>query len=108
LEKLARSTVGSMLDAVFAFLFKYPLRVYQRGDLILAPGWPPAVIAVTALAALVLVAAMYRRVRTSGRRDRVVPAVLAVGASRRRCDARIRRILDCCALWTTPLAPQGV
>ena len=65
-----------MLETVFTFLFKYPVRVYQRGDLILAPGWPPAVIALLALAGLVLVAATYRRLRTSGRKDRLVPAVL--------------------------------
>src|SRR5688572_14686039 len=65
-----------MLETVFAFLFKYPIRVYERGDLVLGAGWPPAVVAARALAAFVLVAAAYRRVRASGRRDRVVPVVL--------------------------------
>ena len=62
----------ALLDAVFTFLFKYPLRLYQRGDVVFAPGVPPAVLAVAGAVALAFVAFMYARVRTSRRPDRFV------------------------------------
>ena len=46
------------LDAILTFFFKYPPRLYQRGDLSLAPTFPPPLIALVlsvALLALVLV-----------------------------------------------------
>jgi uncharacterized membrane protein len=68
--------VGSAFEAVFAFLFKYPARVFERGELVLAPAWPPPLVGLVALGALAVVTLTYRRVRTSLRRDRVILAVL--------------------------------
>jgi uncharacterized membrane protein len=64
-----------VLDAVFAFLFKYPLRLYQRGDLVWAPSLPPVVLALAAIVALGIVAITYARVRTRPR-DRYVLGAL--------------------------------
>ncbi len=70
----------AILDAVFTFLFKYPLRLYQRGEFVFAPGAPPVVLVLLAVAAMALVAFTYRRVRTTRPRDRFVLAALRLGA----------------------------
>ena len=68
----------ALLDAVFTFLFKYPLRLYQRGDVVFAPGVPPAVLAIAAALGVAFVAFTYTRVRISRRPDRFVLLALRV------------------------------
>jgi uncharacterized membrane protein len=68
--------VAGVLDAIFAFLFKYPLHLFQRGELLLAPGLPPVVLGLVAAAALAVVGVTYARVRTARRHDRVALAAL--------------------------------
>ena len=63
-------------ETIFAFLFKYPTRVYERGEYVLAPVLPAWLIAVAAIAALALVIATYSRLRAVTRRDRIVLGVL--------------------------------
>lgn len=70
----------ALLEAVFTFLFKYPLRLYERGDFLFAPSLPPALLTVTGLAAAGFVVLTYARVRTAQRRDRYVLAALRLGA----------------------------
>jgi uncharacterized membrane protein len=68
-----------VLDAVFTFLFKYPLRLYQRGELVWAPSLPMAVVALGVVVAVALVAITYARVRTRPR-DRWVLGGLRAAA----------------------------
>lgn len=70
--------MAALLDAVFTFLFKYPLRLYQRGDVVFAPGVPPAVLGVAAALGVAFVAFTYNRVRTTHRPDRFVLLALRV------------------------------
>lgn len=64
------------MDALLTFLFKYPSRVWERGDLVWAPVLSPGVL--VALGAAVLVAAVVAQARLRGvrRRDRVVLGLL--------------------------------
>jgi uncharacterized membrane protein len=65
------------LDAILTFLLKYPPRLYQRGDLSLAPSFPPRLIAIALGVALVLLVLTLRRVRTPAPiRDRLVLGAL--------------------------------
>lgn len=57
---------------MFSFLFKYPLHLFQRGDVLLVPSLPPLVLALAAALVLALVAITYARVRTPVRRDRAI------------------------------------
>lgn len=72
----AEILLTSVIDAIVTFLFKFPLRVFARGDFALAPVLPVALIAATAAIAIVLVAILYARVRTLSVGDRVVLGVL--------------------------------
>jgi hypothetical protein len=69
-----------VLEQIFVFLFKYPWRLYERGDIALAPALPPLAIALLAGAALALVGVSYARVRAPRRRDRIVLAALRAAA----------------------------
>lgn len=51
------------MDAVLAFLFKYPARVWERGDLVWSPVLPPWVVGALAVGAAVVAGASYARVR---------------------------------------------
>lgn len=64
--------MGAAFEPVVTFLFKYPPRVFQRGDLVLAPVVPALLIALAALGALALITVMYRRLRAVSRVDRAV------------------------------------
>jgi hypothetical protein len=64
--------LGAAAESVFTFLFKYPLRLYQRGDLTLAPVVPAAVIGLAAVFALALVVLTYRRLGGVSRTDRAL------------------------------------
>ena len=60
------------LESVFTFLFKYPPRLFGRGELVWAPVVPIWAIALAALGALALVVLAYRHLRGINRVDRVV------------------------------------
>ena len=66
----------SVVDAIVTFFFKFPARVFARGDFALAPVVPVIFIAVAAAASVLLVAFLYARVRTISPRDRIVLAGL--------------------------------
>ncbi|MBL0169886.1 MAG: hypothetical protein IPP90_04005 [Gemmatimonadaceae bacterium] len=66
----------SVVDAIVTFFFKFPLRVFARGDFALAPVVPVLVIALAAAATLLLVTFFYARVRSLSVRDRVVLGTL--------------------------------
>ncbi len=66
----------SVVDAIVTFFFKFPTRVFARGDMVIAPVVPVLVIAIAAAAAVLLVAFLYARVRTLPKRDRLVLASL--------------------------------
>ena len=68
--------MGAAFESVLTFLFKYPPRVFQRGDLILAPVLPAMLVVLVAAGALALIAVMYSRVRAVRRRDRIVLATM--------------------------------
>ncbi len=59
-------------ESVFTFLFKYPPRLFDRGELVLAPVVPVWLIALAALGALALVVLAYRQLRGISRVDRIV------------------------------------
>jgi uncharacterized membrane protein len=65
-----------VFEALFTFLFKYPLRVYERGELTLAPVVTPAVLLFTGIGALALVAVLHARLRSLTGRDRILLGVL--------------------------------
>ena len=69
-----------LLDALLTLLFKYPLRVFERGDMVLAPVVPVLVIAIAALVSVMVVAIAYARVRTLKPLDRVVLGTLRSAA----------------------------
>ena len=60
------------LESVFTFLFKYPPRLFDRGELVLAPVVPVWLIVLAALGAIALVVLAYRQLRGISRMDRWV------------------------------------
>ena len=64
--------MGAAFESVITFFFKYPPRVFQRGDLVLAPVIPAILIVLAAVAAVALVVVLYRRVKAVSGRDRIV------------------------------------
>ena len=68
--------MGSLFDSLVTFLFKYPPRVFERGELVLLPVLPPALLGAGLLAALVLVAVATGRLRLVTPRARAAHAVL--------------------------------
>ena len=70
----------SVLDAIVTFLCKFPLRVFARGDMVIAPVVPLLALIIAAALTVVLVAWFYSRVRTLGLRDRVVLGTLRTAA----------------------------
>lgn len=69
-----------MLDALTTLLFKYPLRVFERGDMVLAPVVPALALGIAAAVSLLLIAFAYSRVRTLKLVDRIVLGVLRSAA----------------------------
>lgn len=65
-----------LTDVIFPFLFKYPIRLYERGELTFAPVAPPMVLVAVGTAAIAVVAFAYFRVQSPLQRDRIVPATL--------------------------------
>jgi hypothetical protein len=64
--------VAAAAESVFTFLFKYPPRLFQRGDVVLAPVVPAAVLALVGLGAIVAVVLTYRRLRGVSTLDRAL------------------------------------
>ena len=64
--------MGAAAESVFTFLFKYPPRLFHRGDLVLAPVVGAPMLALALLAALALVVLTYRRLRGVSRTDRAL------------------------------------
>ena len=60
------------LESAFTFLFKYPPRLFGRGEFVLAPVVPVWLIALAILAAVALVVLAYRNLRGISRVDRIV------------------------------------
>lgn len=65
-----------MLDALSTLLFKYPPRMFERGEMVVAPVLPALVIATFALIAVLIVGYAYGRVRTLRPADRMVLGTL--------------------------------
>lgn len=65
------------LESAFTFLFKYPPRLFGRGELVLAPVVPIWLIALAIVGSLALVALASRQLRGISRVDRIV-----IGATR--------------------------
>lgn len=72
--------MGSWIDAVTTFLFKYPPRAFARGDLVTAPMLPAWLLVALALVLGGLVLAMHFSMHSLKPRDRLVLASLRVGA----------------------------
>lgn len=68
--------MGSWLESVTTFLFKYPPRVFARGDLVTAPVVPAAVVAIAAVCLVAVVLVAYARVRTLRPADRALLGTL--------------------------------
>ena len=64
--------MAAAFESVFTFLFKYPPRLFDRGELVLAPVVPVWLIALAVLGALALVVLAYRQLRGISRVDRIV------------------------------------
>ena len=68
------------MDAITTLLFKYPPRVFARGDMVTAPVVPILLIALAALIAVVVITAAYSRVKTLRPLDRAVLGALRAAA----------------------------
>ncbi len=69
-----------IFEAIFTFLFKYPPRLFERGNLSLAPAFPPVLIGMVLAVLLVGLVVALRGVKTgSAGRDRVVLGALRAG-----------------------------
>ena len=64
--------MSSALQSIFTFLFKYPPRVFQRGDLVVAPVVPALALATGLVAAIVLAWLAARGLKGMRPVDRVV------------------------------------
>ncbi|MGV3709593.1 MAG: hypothetical protein ACO1Q7_12200, partial [Gemmatimonas sp.] len=72
--------MAAVFESVVQFLFKYPTRVFERGDFLLAPVIPPLLLGLLALAGVGLVVFMYRQVKGVSMRDRLVLGTLRLVA----------------------------
>ncbi len=70
--------MGSTLERFFTFLFKYPPRVFQRGEFLLAPVVPVALLLALLAAGVLLVVVMSKRLRVDHPQDRFVLAGIRV------------------------------
>ena len=64
--------MGAAAESVFTFLFKFPPRLFQRGDVVLAPVVPASLLALTFVAALLVIVLTYRRLRGVSALDRAL------------------------------------
>ena len=65
-----------MFEALFTFFFKYPLRVYERGEFTLVPVLPPLILFAAALVALAGIAFLHSRLAGVSPRDRLILGAL--------------------------------
>ena len=65
-----------MGESVFTFLFKYPPRVFQRGELVLAPVVPVLVLSIALAAVLLIAFFAARSLKVKRPADRVVIGIL--------------------------------
>lgn len=72
--------MAAVFESIVQFLFKYPSRVFQRGDFVLSPVIAPLLLGVLALIAVGVVVYMYRQVKGVPLRDRVVLGGLRLAA----------------------------
>jgi len=93
--------VRSALEAVFTFLFKYPPRVFQRGELLFAPVVPGLALVAGLAAALLLVWLAARGLKGTRPVDRMV-----IGAMRVAVFAVLAGCLLRPALALTSAVPQ--
>jgi hypothetical protein len=91
--------VEAALESAFTFLFKYPPRLFGRGEFVLAPVVPVWLIALAILAAVALVVLAYRNLRGISRVDRIV-----LGATR----ALALAIVLACLLRPTEVLSSAV
>lgn len=68
--------MGSVIETILTFLFKYPLRVFERGELVWLPVVPIALLVVALVAALVVVTIATRRLRLPSTRARWTLGIL--------------------------------
>ncbi len=66
------------MDAITTLLFKYPPRVFARGDMVTAPVVPVLLLIIAAAVAVLIVTVAYARVRTLRPLDRAVLGTLRV------------------------------
>ena len=94
---LPPALVTPVVDAIVTFFFKYPARVFARGDIVLAPVVPVMILAGVAIVAVLLIVFLHARVRTLPVRDRLVlgsPRIAARGACRHYVDRRGGHVAD--------------
>lgn len=68
--------MGSWLDTISTWLFKYPPRAFARGDVVTAPVLPVAMLVVVAVVLFGVVLITHARLRSLAVRDRVVLGTL--------------------------------
>jgi uncharacterized membrane protein len=73
-------SVGTWFESITTWLFKYPPRVFARGDLVMAPVVPVMVVAAAAVLVLLVVIAAYARVQSLRPADRAILATLRAAA----------------------------
>lgn len=66
----------AFLESALTFLFKYSPRVFERGDLVLAPVVPPLLVGALAVGGAALVVWLYGRLQGVSRLDRVALGTL--------------------------------
>ena len=72
--------MAAVFESIVQFLFKYPSRVFERGDFVLSPVIPPLLLGRVAVAAVGVVVIMYRRVKGVPLRDRLILGALRLSA----------------------------
>jgi uncharacterized membrane protein len=72
--------VGTWLEPITTWLFKYPPRVFARGDLVMAPVLPVMLVAAGAALVLIIVVVAYSRVQSLRPAERAILATLRAAA----------------------------
>ncbi len=72
--------MGSWLDTIGTWLFKYPPRAFARGEFVVAPVLPVVLLSASAIAIVLLVLFTHSRLRTLPLRDRAVLGALRLVA----------------------------
>ena len=72
--------MGTWFESITTWLFKYPPRVFARGDLVMAPVVPVLLVMAAAAIVLLVVIVAYARVRTLRPADRAILATVRAAA----------------------------